>query len=473
MADFIELGNQLAGTLYQQTAESDHKVRDIRAKLYKQYPNEKMQRYPLTKIVMSKRGRTADVSKVEWGMEGYNPRYIDIKGCYSATGDIPGTKITDSSGIGIGDYVYLVPTAGTTAAETAAKVKQILPLEEIELRHMAATGVQGTIQLDVVSVTQDGHDSYIKCALLETDADDVLETSADDELQASMIAYAAPENSMLPGGRYVEPTLVYNYNQIIMAGLSISGSELADKSLFDEENYARYLRQTMDCFHEQLERMFKYGTRYATTATLTIDGASETVKRYKAGGLRWAHKTLGGNHIRIPEVTTFEGYDFTGKTWAEAGYTFIKLLMNRLSKKSGSYKKCLTSSSVRLTVNDLFEDMTNVTIGRVSKDKWGFDVEEIHGLNCKLDLQQDAGLSVNPAWEDTMFIVEPEKLEYRPRKGRDMTLVKSRKDVKQAIENGWTWRDGIKEGVFIDGTLTFDDLDGMAVIEGIGQDFSS
>jgi len=288
-----------------------------------------------------------------------------------------------------------------------------------------------------------------------------------------MLSYAAPENSTIPPGRFREPTIVYNYSQIIMAGLSITGSELADKSLFDEETYARYMRQTMDRFHEQFERMIKFGVRDEFTTTVNYFGQTETVKRWRCGGLRWAHRTLGGNYICIPDVGVFEGYDFTGKKWETHGELFMQLLMNKLSKKSGSAKKVFVSSTGRLIFNELFKAATNITVGIYTKDKWGFDVEEIRGMNCKLELHQDAGLSMNPAWERIMFIVEPDKIEFRPRRGRDLTVIRSKKDAKAAVENGWTWRDGIREGVFIDGTITFDDLDGMAVIEGIGHDFKA
>jgi len=71
--------------------------------------------------------------------------------------------------------------------------------------------------------------------------------------------------------------------------------------------------------------------------------------------------------------------------------------------------------------------------------------------------------------------VEPDKFELRPRKGRDMTLIRSPRDLKKVmeVENGFTWRDAIKEGIVADLSCTFDDLDGGAVIDGWGRDFSA
>jgi hypothetical protein len=462
MTEFIGVGALVPGTIDLHNTNADHKVRDIRTKLYRQMPNEQMLRYPLTKMVLGSKGRFCDRAKVEWGMEAIDPNYVAVTGVYNDTG--LSDQIISSDTVDADATVYV------KMAE--ADAKRMLVNEEIEIRHLAASGLQTSINLDITAVTLNGASSYLTCKTMSEDNTDAV-LSNTSLLQASMLSYAAPTNFTLPAGRYTEATIHFNYAQILAQALSISGSEMADKSLFDESNYDRYMRQTMDRFHAQFEHMIKFGTRKEGTATITVDGASETVKRYRCGGLKWAHRTLGGNFLRIPEVGLFEGYDFTGKTWEQGGYTFLKLLMNRLSKKSGSAKKVLTSSTGRLIVNDMFESMTNVTIGTSSRDKWGFDVEKISGMNCEMDLLQDAGLSLNPAWESTMFIVEPSKIEFRPRKGRDMTVIRSKKDAKAAIENGWTWRDGIKEGVFIDGVVTYDDLDGMAVIEGIGQNFKA
>jgi len=472
MADhpFIELGNLIPGTLTVDASNADYKVREIRSKLYKQYPNEEMLRYPLTKIVLSGKGRPIDRTKVEWGMEGYYAHYTRVFAVYrdpnaNNTVNLPQIK---------GSIVYV--------AVPENDGKSFIPMEDVEIRAVhKTTGMAHSIIGDVEAILNLSSSNF-KLLQVKLSENETANTNmpcvhcnhgADYDCYVSMLSYAAPENSTIPPGRFREPTVVYNYSQIIMAGLSITGSELADRSLFDEETYARYMRQTMDRFHEQFERMIKFGVRDEFTTTVNYFGQTENVKRWRCGGLTWAHKTLGGNYIRIPEVRVFEGYDFTGKKWETHGELFMQLLMNRLSKKSGSAKKVFVSSTGRLIFNELFKAATNVTVGTYTKDKWGFDVEEIRGMNCRLELQQDAGLSMNPAWERLMFIVEPDKIEFRPRRGRDLTVIRSKKDAQAAVENGWTWRDGIREGVFIDGSITFDDLDGMAVVDGIGHDFAT
>lgn len=468
MSAFIQLGNLIPGVVSQNDSNADHKVHDIRASLYKQMPSAYMERFPLTKMVLGNRGKIAQVPKIEWGMEACNDRVGDIAQCYKDAS----LSVQPDLATVAGSTVYL-KMAGDDAAACEAQAKKFRALEEIELRHVATTGVQGTLMLDVALVEVAGTASYIKCTTLETDSDNVLrETSL---LKGSITSMAVPEGSGLPGGKYVEPTMHFNYSQIIMAALSVTGSELADISVFDESTYERYLRQTHDDFNAQVERMLKFGIRMATTASVTIDGYAQTVKRYKCGGLRWMHKTLGGNYLRIPEVTTFGGETFTDKTWAQVGYPFMKVLLHELGKKAGARKVLLASSKVMLDICDMLEAMTSVTIGPTFKNAWGFEVQEVRGLNTRLQLQQDADLSLNSAWENTVFIVEPDKFQMRPRKGRDMTLIRSNADLKKVmqVENGFTWRDALKEGIVADFSFTVDDLDGMAVIEGWGRDFAT
>lgn len=460
---FVQMGKLIPEVLttYSSDADNIFKQRDVRASLYEQIPNEYMQRTPLTKMVLAKKGPIAKNVKVEWGMMAHNPGTFTPTACYS---DQLSTAVGASAKTEANSTVYV--------KMKEAEAVKILPLEEIELRHLADSGVQGSVMLDVISVTRDGDDSFVKATVLEKDTDDVL-GKTDSKLHGSIISMAVPEGSRLPGGRYQEPTMKYNFSQIFMSGLSVTGSELADVTYFDKQVYDQYLKQTHEQFNRQIERALKFGVRLATTATQNIDGYNQTVKRHKMGGLRWFHKNQGGNYLRIPELSTYAGESFSGKTWAEYGYPFLKVLMNELSKFGTTSKVLLASNKVMLDICDLFESMTNVTIGSTFKNAWGFEVTEVKGLNCSLQLQQDAGLSTNPGWENTVFIVEPELMEVRARKGRDMTLIRSSRDIPGAIENGFEWRDAVKEGIIADFTFTMDGLDGMAVIEGWGQDFAA
>ncbi len=461
---FIQFGNMIPGVVSQQDSDPDHKPRDVRAKLYEQMPAEYMQRYPLTKMVMSKRGKIAGQTKVEWGMQAMNDRVFAVEEVH----DNANMSSLVSGETAAGATVYLLVSE--------ADAQKLRPLEEAEIRHCAPTGVQGYTMVDIAAIDSTNVSPgkrRVTATVLEADEDQALAEAS--LLQGTVTSMAVPEGSKLPPGKFQEPTMHFNYSQIIMAGLSVTGSELADISYFDETVYDRYLRQTHEDFNAQVENALKFGVRKATTATVNIDGYEQTVKRHKMGGMRWMHRNLGGHYLRIPNVTSFGGTSFSGKTWNQASYEFLKVMMYELGKAANPQKVLLASGKVMLDISNMFESMTNVTIGSTFKNAWGFEVTEVRGLGCRLQLLQDAGLSFNSGWEDLVMIVEPERFEMRPRKGRDMTLIRSSADLKKLmkIENGFEWRDALKEGIVADFSFTVDNLDGMAFIEGWGRDFGT
>jgi hypothetical protein len=128
MSDFITMGALVPGAIDLHNTNGDHKQRDIRAKLYRQMPNDRMLRYPLTKMVLGNRGRICKGVKVEWGMEALDPNYVAVTGAYNDSG------LSDA--IESGDTINADATVYLKLAE--ADAKKMLVNEEIEVRHMAA-----------------------------------------------------------------------------------------------------------------------------------------------------------------------------------------------------------------------------------------------------------------------------------------------------------------------------------------------
>ena len=461
-------GALLPSTIAQYGRDADglRKVRAKRAELYKETPAEKMQTTPLVRMLLSQVGDMIPSSKYEWGMKPIITGNFDATQVYSEN--------TLTSGIGS----TAKTAAGTTVyiKTTEDQVIQTQPLEIIELRYMPATGARPSIMLDVIECVRADDSSYIKARTLYKDEGNVLGKTAD--LLGTVVTFAAPEGAKLPGGLYQEEHMTFNYAQIFMAAYSATGSEMADRTHFSDSGIGEDLwDQTYDAFNLKLERAFKQGVRERSTATISGDGGTQTVYRYQMGGLEYFHRTHEkGNFLRMGAVDELFGEDFSGKTWEAAGYHFLKHLLLNLSKKGRKEKVMLASDVVVQDICNMLEGFTNVTVGPLELDKkWGFIVNQISGLNCDLKLVQDADLSLNPAWSRKVYIAEPASLKVYPRLGRDVTLIRSSADLEKAksLENGFDWRDGIKEGIVADLTLAIDNLEGQAVIEDWGSDFAA
>lgn len=473
---FIEFGNLVSDVVTSYGTDSDQRKRETRAKLYRQLPNSNMKNTPLTKIVMSNPGDSVQNPKFEWGMESHDDRYVQPTGAYESNTNL--NDPVDDEAQASGATIYL--------KMAAADARQFVEHEEIEVRAIHATddsttGHQANVHAVVTDITINDANSYLTLTLCEEDTSKALYYAFQSGFSAyaSPISTAMPEGSQLPWNRYREATEHYNYTQIFMAGLGLTGTELSNAQRFTEQTYERYWRQVHDLFNTYIERAILWGTRQKLTATVDMGAGSQSVEQYRTGGLRWAftNSDLGNNRnvFNIRTTTTFQDYNFSGKTWEEGGYDYLKLMLLYLSKKSGTRKQMYLSSEGKLSIMNLFESMTNVHVEPYTKDKWGFEVTKIIGLNCDLELIQHTDLSCNPAWNRIAFILEPEKIQWRSKKGRDMTVIRSAKDLKKKanVEDGFAWRDATKEGIFMDGGLLFDDIDGMAMITNLGCDFAS
>lgn len=482
--DFIRFGQLVQDVVPSAGTDADQRHREVRSKLYRQKANSEMEETPLTKMIMSNPGSPVVNPKYEWGMDARDDRYVKVTGAFTDSG--LGTAVTADAQTADGDVVYL------KMDETAAK--QFVKHEEVQLRLHNTTDDsdpdhEATLQVVVIDrSTINAANSYLQVKLLEDDKgsgilnSNVLGRAFNGTNAANCVCYATPispampEGSMLPWSRYREATMHYNYCQIFMAGLAITGTEASNETIFNENTYNRYWRQLDNQFDTYVERAAIWGSRqYIPDYTVDMGNGSQEVELYRSGGIVWALKNLAGgkNVINIRQTGQFMDYDFSGVSWEEGAYDFLNLLMLRLSKKSGKTKKMFCSDEAKLSIVNMFQTMTNIQVDSKFKDDFGFDVTKIWGLNCSLELHQHADFSCNPSLKRTALIVEPGKIGWRSKKGRDKTVIRSVKDIPKNVEDGFGFRDAKKEGIMMDGGFIFDDLDGMALLTGLGRDFKS
>ncbi len=478
---FVGLGALIFDPNTSQDTTNDHRKRELRAKVYQQMQPKWMVKAPLTKALMSRKGKAVANSRFEWPRRRELTQFGFVRGAFS---DEALTAEYDNAvapqDVAEGATVYLhVPVAVAL---------DIQPFETFKVHGTAEQNglVLDAVQIDYANPAADPDHAVITARTMHVDdaaRGNVLGSAkADNNCVIHPMGMAMPELSQLADGYMEEATLEWNLCQIFSEAFSLSGSKLSDENAFDEDNYKESFRQAHERFMTQFEWTAMFGVRRQTTAPVSVvaHGMQKEGRRWFTGGVVSALEanTLasgGTNYIRIPRVANFEGDDFTGRTWNAGAYDFVKRLMLRLSMWSGNDKQVYMSSQSMQTLLDVFESMTNVTISTDHKDAWGFDVTKIKGLNCNLNLHQHRLFNVIPAYQRAALIIEPELLQWRPKKERDITFISS--TAAKAIannkgaNNGWTWRDGVKEGWIADGGIQYDNLEAMAYIDGIGQNF--
>lgn len=451
----------MSGLVSQQSAGASYikKEEEFRRKLYEQIPHEDIKLYPFTKLVMTKRGSPIKNHKHSWYMQtllkDFGTATITALNTNNRTITFSGTNFCNGIVPRVNEVYEIVKR------DNNGKITHHIFWECTS----KSTNYDGRLLVD------DGGSNLIILGKHPTTWSDGLSTGTVVSINRCYTAF--PEGSGLPSGEFVQPIEFYNYSQIVMEAFEVTGAELADLDIFDESKYNRYVKQMMQRFNRQIEEIIRYGVRNKTTGTM-YDGTTGQ-KTYCGGLLYFLEKYYSENLIDITSLTSTQkdmlSFNKTG-SFDEHGYEFIKCLLTYLGKTSPKRKTLLGSVSAIKAINDVLESMSNVNVDTRVKNEWGFEVTRITSTLCELDLMIDYQSSMNSARSDIVWIFTPDMIEYRPRVNRDITVIKSLKELPDKVENGFTWRDATKEGIFVDFSLEVNYIDGACVIYNFGKDFA-
>lgn len=447
------------GMLSQQLTGEDYvrKVREERTKLYEKIPHEDIKEFPFTKMVMTKKGDYIRNFKHHWYLQNLPLE----SGIVYTTG---ATMSTNPK------RIQLLKTGSNYAQTLFGK---ITPRKNESFTFIAVDST-GETKLVFQGIYEGGTNTH---NFLVIDEKLGTLTAASDLTGNTIFAQKSytsfPEGSGLPSGRFETPVEVFNYSQIVMEAFSVTGSELADLDIFDESKYNRYVKQTLRSFNNQIEQILRFGVRHQDTET-SYDGS--TGQRTFCGGLEYFMRLLNPqNVINIRKMTAEQqsnlGFNASGVTWLEGGYDFLKCLLTYVGRTSVRRKTLIASIDVIKNINDMLESMSNVMVEPRVKNEWGFEVTRLITPLCDLDLLVDYQATMNDGLRGMAWIISPDVIEYRPRLYRDITPIKSLKDLPKNVENGFTWRDAVKEGIFVDFSLEINYTDGCAIIYNWGRDF--
>lgn len=477
---FVGLGALILDPNVAQDTTDDLRKREIRAKVYRQMQPKHMVKAPLTKAMFSRKGKPIGNNRFEWPRRREISQWGTVAGIY----EDPGFAQEYDNAVAPADAAEGATVYVEVPASVAADIQ---PLETFKIHGVAEQNglVLDAVEIDYGNANAAPGNAVIRATLMHADNAARGNVLGSDKAGGNTVIHplsmAMPELSMLPDGYTEEATLEFNYAQIFSEAFSLSGSKVSDENAFDEDNYKESLRQAHDRFMQQFEWAATFGVRRESTAPVSVvaHGQQKQGRRWFTGGVVSALEANQfpdgtSNYIRINRTAAFEGQDFTGDTWNQGAYDFLKRLMLRLSRWSGNDKQVYMSSAAMQDVLDVFESMSNVMISTDHKDAWGFDVTRIKGLNCTLNLHQHRMFNVIPAYSRAMLIVEPKLISWRPKRGRDITFIDSkgaRALAQRGGNDGWTWRDGVKEGWIADGGIQYDNLEAMAYVDGVGQDF--
>lgn len=398
----------------------------------------------VTAVVKRIRTRAVKTSKFIWTNQPWQPYRGSIVDVFTSTN----LSSAYSSGGAVGSALVVQVTAATARLCRKTDVMQIMSESSVDIISAFVT--------DVV-ITNDAT-SYVAIVLAEADSNAMLAGST----LSFQLSNAQGENSQLPLGIYEQPVEYYNHTQIMMDSWNISGTRFAEGERVEPSVDSRMQTQSLNRFNWGMERAMLFGPRLST-----VD-AQNNPKRL-TGGARWALNTYGTNALLdcLNSVDT----DYAGKSWFEYG---LKMLQN-VSEKTGTYseakrKLVWIGSKAWMAINELIQDYGMYTIS-TDTNEFGLVVHRVKGLVNTLEFVEHPLFTECPRFQRTMFVSEPELLEYCPliteKMNRDIQYVRN---GDKNNESGWTWQDGRKEGWFAEAGLGWDNIDAHMWVDNVGLD---
>lgn len=440
-----EAGTFIRGDVTANRRESHFKKVSKRRDIYKQMP---LNKNPLAKVMMSLSSKSIDGRTHEWYMRRFNPMYGEVLDVYTNVH----AESTYASGGVAGQMLYITLTE--------ADAKQILKNDQLIIGRLDDDGDPvARILVDVrdVKIIDDTR-SYIAVKLRQADTGNDL--AALSGLTWRLAGRVDSEMSALPDSVYEEAVYRTNVAQQIMGALSISGTEEALANETNENTWNEMWEQAHDRFMRELEYTVLFG-RFNNT-----DKGDNSEARWAMRGILQALEADAPQNI-VNFKTDDLGTDLSGKTWLEAGWPWLKRLMNDLSHYSPNPKTVLCGDLALLAITDLVESLGEVKLEPMYSKAYGMRVNELRGLNTELRFIRYPYFATDPLYRRSALVYEPGLIQWLPIVGRDITEVKPN-DTSKKTDNGHTWLDGKKAGLWAQGTIEYHNLDAIAWVDGIG-----
>jgi hypothetical protein len=421
---------------------------------------------PLTKMLMSVPKQPHNRYYVKWGNKRKNLWNGDIVDICT---DVACTQT-------IGDSAK---TTGTTyyAKMLAVYGKDIVVDSKLALHNSYDESVVVVYVYTVPTVLADPTYWSVPIRLTETDTNKVMYITTGHACTFEFEGVLRVEGDVLPDDVYEEPTVLQNFMENRAEALSITGSEAEDADYWDMDTWALKTLDAHDRWTIGMERsLFSFMPPTETitgSSGLTFGGSAKTGKKRTMGGLGYFLKTYqSSNIINVKTLTTFEGYDYTGKTWPQIGYQFIQALAQKLSHHDENQRYVFVGALGEQAWTDAFLGLGNVTFGPQYTDRWGFKVRDFIGLGCPLTLKIHPLITNarSDGEQRSAWIVAPNCIKLRPKTNRDMKYIGSQ---KESNTNGLVWVDGKKEGWHGEYTAEYHNLASCARVYNLGCDVNA
>jgi len=411
---------------------TDERPKNWRQGILRLYPNGMA---PLTAILSKMSERKVDDAEFNWWSKELPTQGGTVTGVYTETT----LSTTLAAAASSGDTLYLKCALATA--------------NEFRAGHVALLRYSADPTVDVVAKVTDVHkngaSSYIACYLLEDDdnSTDFDLTNCDTIL---IIGTVNAEGAAMPDAIAYKPTKYNNYTQIFRTPISITRTAKKTK-LRTEDAYKEAKRDGLELHSIEMEKAYIFG--------IPTEGTGSNSKPERTtGGIFYATRTYAPDNVRNFKYEV--GADYAGKTWLEAGETWLDTYLEQIFRYGSQEKMAFCGSGAILGINRLVKaggyfEYSSKTVA------YGIKVVEWTTPFGTLFMKTHPLFSYNEVDRHTMMIFEPRLLDYRFID--DTNYYKDKSSGSGRI-------DGLNEEWLTECGLEYHFPEAFGVFYGVGQD---
>ena len=404
------------------------------------YPNGQA---PLTAILAMLSSELVDDPQFHW----WTQEQSAVGGAVTGIFTLPDLSVAYAGGGVAADVVY--------ARITTVLGNRIREGHQILLRDASDSTVD--VVGKVVGVTRGTTYTVLAIKLLEDD-----DNSASNDLQTcdtfKIIGNINPEGGEMPDAIALNPVKVYNYTQIFRTPLSMTRTALRTK-LRTPEQRQKAKAEALEMHSWEMELAYLWGIR---TENIGDNGKPE---RTTMGVINFIRQYAAAN------CNDFSlNADYAGQTWAAAGQTWLKAMLEQIFRYGAGEKLVLCGSGFLLGLDAL---ASSSTLGNVMNlvpgaKTYGMEIRQWMTPFGVINMKTHPLFSYDATTRNMGIILEPKELGYRY---IDDTTFYGESNQKQHAEGyGQRRVDGINEEYLTEAGLEFGLPQKCGVLNGVGLD---
>lgn len=373
---------------------SNQRPENWRETLLYLYPNGKA---PLTAILSMMGSEVTNDSTYHWWQKALPDQRATITGIYTDAG----LSSAYASGGVAGNTLYVKMSEVDSKKFIASHAVLLIPASVVPAQFSAR------VMAKVTATTQAGASSYLTVKLLEADDNGTGGVDLSDATVALVAGTINPEGGTSPTSLMYDPEESYNYTQIFRN--SLEHTRTAQKTrLRTGDQVQQAKRECLELHGIEQEKAFIFGVR-------SLGVGSNNKPERTTGGI------LSSLSTNISDYTQLDG----SGTWLSGGEDWLDDMLEQIFRYGDTEKIGFCGSGALKGINRLAKNRGTFELTAM-KASYGIKVLEWVTAFGTLYLKTHPLFTYEPTLRNSILIVQPNLLVYRPLKDSDTKYLPNR-----------------------------------------------